>query len=333
MRKLRSGRILLGVKLAIGFGLLGILLLRDDAWREVGSLAGQLDVPYLVPLLVITIAILWISCVKWQLFLREGGSRVSIGSLIRLYLIGFFFNNFFVGSFGGDLARSYLLGRDINAQGRAFATVFLERLSGFIAMVSLAAIAYLITPSLQADPIVSWSVSVMLLGTVVLSLLIAQPRLFRSLARPLARYSLASRVLDRLDSFRQHVAFLFRRPKLMAKAMLYSYAFYGMAALAVYIAGLVIGVRCDLQTLFVISPIVMLIAAIPITPNGLGIWEWGWSAYLVTAGATIEQGLAIALLFRIRDIFIAGFGGLLFLIRRKQDAALDVNQVAEPVQV
>lgn len=320
--KVRRRHLVFTAKLAVGLALLAALLIRDDNWRTVGELAGQLRYVHLVSLAVVTFGLLWISCAKWRLFLRQEGDPPSILSLMRLYLVGLFFNNFFPGSFGGDVVRSYLLGRRIRSQGRALATVFLERLSGFVAMVSLAAAAFLLSPSLQEDAIVKWSIVIMMLATAGVGLVFIRPQILNAILTPFSSFGVVEKVLQKVGTFHAEIRHAYKRPRLIAHAMLYSYIFYVLAAIAVYVAGLVIGVQCDLSRLFAVTPIVMLLAAFPLTPNSIGIWEWGWSVYLVSAGATLEQGLAIALLLRVRDLFLALVGALFFIAgKQRRDRA------------
>jgi uncharacterized membrane protein YbhN (UPF0104 family) len=100
----------------------------------------------------------------------------------------------------------------------------------------------------------------------------------------------------------------------LVHAMAYSYAFYLLAAVNVYVGGLLLGVQSSLPQLFAVTPIVMLIAAVPITLNGLGTREWAFSVYLASAGTSPEQGLAIALALRAQTIFLSAVGGILFLV-------------------
>ena len=153
-------------KLLIGLGLIAALLLIDDNWRKVLVIAGDMRPLYLIPFFAITLFLTGVSCIKWRLFLTERDVNVPLHRLMSMYFIGTFFNNFFPSSFGGDVVRSSLLGDNIGSQGRALASVFLERFTGFIAMVSLAIFAFIFSPFLHDEKLIFWSILIMSSGTV-----------------------------------------------------------------------------------------------------------------------------------------------------------------------
>lgn len=302
------------IKLLIGIGLLGALLLIDDNWRKVINLAQQIQVSYLVPFFGVSVLLTWVSCLKWRIFLRKRKVDLSILRLMGLYLIGFFFNNFFPSNFGGDTVRSYILGRQIDSQERALATVFLERFTGFLAMVSLAIVAFMFNPELRNEPLTRWSILVMGGATAGVLVGIWRPEILKWALSPFKRFEVVQTIEKKASQFHSHVYHFRGEPWSVAWAMLYSYGFYALAAINVYFAGLVLGIHCSLPQLFVVTPIVLLIAAFPLTPNSLGVWEWGFSVYLTSAGAATEQGLAIALALRGKNIIVSLVGGVLFLL-------------------
>ena len=93
--------------------LLAALLVWNDNGRKLLDVFAGFRPEFAVALLLISFALIWISCAKWGLFLRDRGVRLSQARLFGLYLIGFFFNNFLPSSIGGDGVRAYLVGREI----------------------------------------------------------------------------------------------------------------------------------------------------------------------------------------------------------------------------
>ncbi len=309
----RKKSILFGVKLAIGLLLLAFLVVNDGNAKKLVEVFAGVRLIYLVPFLAWSGLIIGISCLKWRLFIQHERS-LPFSRLFLMYLIGMFFNNFLPSSFGGDAVRSYLLGQQVGSGSQALASVFLERLTGFLAMVSLALLAFLLTPALQEDVLVQWTVLGIagLTGGIVLALW--RPGWIQ---QGLMRISAGSRVARwgaKLERFHACIQSFRHQPRVLMMAMAYSYGFYVLGVVNVYLAGQLLGIRCDLGQLFVVVPIVMLIAALPLTPNGLGVWEWAFSVYLTAAGTFPEQGLAIALVIRGKALLISLLGGALFLL-------------------
>ena len=307
-------RVLFFVKLALGIALLAYLLIARGAWRDVLEQLQQARLVYLPPFLAITVVLIGLSCVKWQLFLGERGIRVGMVRLFGLYLIGRFFNNFLPSMFGGDLVRAYVLGRQISSQSQSMASVFLERLTGMVALVSLAVGAWLLHPTLRGEPVVAASIAVIGGGCAALLILLWKPALATWMLRPVRRLFPARRLGPKLKRLHENIVFFKDRPRLVGKAMAYSYAFHLCTAVNVYLACLLLDVPATLGQLVVITPIILVISSLPLTPNSIGVWEWAFSVYLTSMGAQPEQGLAVALVLRAKTLLVSLVGGLLFLI-------------------
>lgn len=311
---MRRSHITFVFKLIIGLGLLSALLLVDDNWRKVADIAQEMQSIYLLPFIGIVVVMFWVSCLKWRLFLRGHAADLPMRRLMMLYVIGYFFNNFLPSNVGGDAVRSYMLGRQIESQGRAFATIFLERFAGLLAMVTMAIGAFLLSPALRDEILIRWSIVAMGGATAGLAVGIWRPGLVTKILTPFQASESVESAIIKLVRVHSHISYFRDKKVVIVRAMAYSYVFYLLAAVNVYIGGLLLGVQSSLAQLFVVTPIVMLIAAIPITLNGLGTREWAFSVYLASAGTTPEQGLAIALALRAQTIFLSVVGGILFLI-------------------
>lgn len=307
-------RLVFLAKLVLGLGLLTALLVSNENWKQLLNLASGAQLAYLPSFFGISVVLIWVSCLKWKLFVTAGSNPPSILRLMGLYIIGYLFNNLLPSNVGGDAMRSYMLGKRVKSQAHALSTVFMERITGFIAMVMLAVGAFLVLPNLRADTLVLWSILIMsaIVGSLILAVVVPVEQL--RIWRRFENLWLVATVLRRVESIRANILEWRGKPGVLLRAMLYSYAFYGVAVLNVYLAGLVIGVDLTLGRLFALTPIIMLIAAIPLTPNSIGIWEWSFSTYLVSAGALPEEGLAIALLLRAKTLLISLLGGVLFLM-------------------
>src|SRR5688500_1751682 len=84
-----------------------------------------------------------LSAAKWGVLLRARGQRQPFTWLLGAYLAGQFANNFLPTTVGGDALRIAQLGRRIGSYSDASASVFVERLTGFLALSLLATLALL----------------------------------------------------------------------------------------------------------------------------------------------------------------------------------------------
>jgi glycosyltransferase 2 family protein len=306
-------RWIVALKTAVGLGLLAFLLLWKDNGHKLLVVFIGFRVEFILALLLIALALAWVSCIKWGLFVRDRGAEASHARLFGLYLIGYFFNNFLPSTIGGDAARVYLLGRDINSQSASFASVFMERATGVLALTVLAAAFALVNPALLANPIIALAIAGALLGCTISTILFFRPALLQLALGRLHRLpgltkvaALGERLIGDITRFRH-------RHRLLLRSLVWSASFHLLASLNVYVACLSIGFAPSFLDVLVVTPVVLLLTTIPVSPNNIGWWEWCFSVLLLDAGATAAEGLAVALTLRAATMSISLLGGLLFL--------------------
>ena len=134
------------LRVAIGVAIVALLLSRRDAAAQVAQTLRA------VPLWVIigAVAFYWagqiLSAWKWQLLLRARGADVSLWACCRLYAAGMFGNLWLPTNVGGDALRATLLAARAPNLGRAdaLASIAVERLTGFAALLIIAASALML---------------------------------------------------------------------------------------------------------------------------------------------------------------------------------------------
>jgi len=152
------------------------LLLRKVGLAELIHTLRQAD-PFfvflsfcLLPLLIL------LSVIKWQILLKSKGHEVSISYLFKLYLVGYFFNNFLPSNVGGDLVRGYELGTFTGNKSEAMASVFMERLTGLIVLVVIATISFITNLALLKNVGLTLAMLLALTGLGGLVYIILDPR-------------------------------------------------------------------------------------------------------------------------------------------------------------
>lgn len=316
MNKQARQRLLFLGRLALGVSLLTALLIWNDNGRKVLNAFVQAQPLYLIPFFCITYPLLGASCMKWGLFLTERGVVIPFHRLLSLYLIGSFFNNFLPSMIGGDLVRAYVLGRQIDSHAHSLASIFLERITGMIALVTLAVTFYLCDPQLREEPVISVSIVIIGSGCIGLLTVLWKPQLASWLLRPVAAHPYIKQILPKLVQFHEYVMYFKDKPLLVGKAMAYSFAFHFLTGVNVYIACLVLNIPFSFLSAIALTPIILLVSSVPLSINGLGVWEWAFSVYMAQAGAQIDEGLAVALLIRAKVMLVSVVGGVLFLAER-----------------
>src|SRR5215211_3290538 len=140
MKKVPRRTLLVIAQFCISAALLFFLLRQIDLARLI-AIWGGLRQPFLLLALVLQLGGVLISALKWWLLLRASGQPAPYFWAIRIYLIGQFFSNFLPTQIGGDAVRVYYLTRRIGRPAIAIASVFVERITGFLALTLIGTVA------------------------------------------------------------------------------------------------------------------------------------------------------------------------------------------------
>lgn len=285
----------------------------------------NIDIFYIGILILLSVVMIWASCLKWQLFIRAGGDDAGIFRLMRLYTIGYFFNIFIPAYIGGDVARSYQLGKYIKNQKNAFAYTFLERFTGLLAMallgVTFATVGTNVTQGLELA-IYSVGACAIYLGLICFIASFSQynARILFSLLKTFGLKKISSKIESFYEKAEKAMEFGRSNLPLFLKAMGLSIFFHFLTIVNTYVAALAVGwLDPNFGALFVVVPLVLLVSLAPITPSGLGVQEGAFTVLLQRIGGTEAQGLGVGLVLRAKVMVVAMVGGLLLLWARKQE--------------
>lgn len=287
---------------SVDLGAVWDLLVRVAAWALIASIAA-----FAVSVLLHT----W----RWRRVLASRQIELGLWETVRLILCGNFFSLFLPGSLGGDVYR--VLGAQKAAASllQSTGTVLIERYCGFLATFLMALGAMLVTDFARRQPGIALFVLLMFCTFVFLvamgtsrSLAAAAEALFRRLRFPRA-VEYTTRISTALRAFVQS-------PGLIVELIALSVAMKLCSALVIWFLarGLSLPMRWDELAVFL--PIYMVMSALPVSVNGLGVREASLVGFYMQMGLTAEQATSLAFLLLIWVYGTAIPGGLLLLWRR-----------------
>jgi len=310
--KMKKTVLFLG-KLLISSGLL-YLLYRKIPVHDVKELLLSLEIWYLVPIFVLLFVNTFLSALKWQLFLRADGVHISFATLIGTYMIGNFYNMFLPSNIGGDSYRIYDVARKSKEGVRSAASVFADRVSGFVALVILGLLSSVVVASRFGEPLFFLGplLILVLLGLILVALYKQTPvRLFLRVTR-LDRVAVIQRLTEKFFlSFSCYGA----DRRLLVRVMAISFAFQGSVICIVYLLALAIHATVPFIYFSAFVPLIALVEVLPLSINGIGLRDAGYVFFFGWAGMTDIQTRSLALLFLAMSICYSLFGGLVYLGR------------------
>jgi uncharacterized protein (TIRG00374 family) len=302
--------VVLGAKGAVSVTLL-VWLFRQVGWDAVRAELVTAD-PWLIGVYAaVAFAGTLVSAVKWQALARALGLRERLGRMTVLYLVGYFFNNLLPSSVGGDVVRSYELGRRHGRLADATASVFMERFTGFTVLLVWALVAALAWPSFMTDPRFLAGAGVAVGAYLVLAWAVFhRPALEAVRAR--FRLPVVAGLLRRAASLQEAILRYRGRRGALAAALAWSAVFYLVTVATTYAGCLAVGARPAVGDLFVAVPVMLLLFSVPISIGGIGLQEWAFFAVLTRIGVPAPAALSLGVIFRVRTIAFGLVGGALF---------------------
>jgi uncharacterized protein (TIRG00374 family) len=143
------------VRLAIGVGIVALLLGRADVSEMAEAVRGA-DVGDVLIGTALFFASLLLSSLRWEAFLRSLDITLRRHTLVRLYLVGTFFNAFLPTGVGGDAYKSYIVGGGTVAIEPPLAAAVLDRLAGVVGLAALTLIGTIALFVTSEATVVAW---------------------------------------------------------------------------------------------------------------------------------------------------------------------------------
>jgi uncharacterized membrane protein YbhN (UPF0104 family) len=290
---------LLAVKGSVAVVLLWLIASKvdwSDTWEQFRS-AGPALVFIVFAILLLNV---FLSAFKWGLLLRIHRVFYSLKTLSAYYFVAIFFSNFLPSSIGGDGYRIYKTLDNERGKTSAVVAVLMERLTGIGVLLFLGFAAAQMLPHTPKN--ISLAVAVIAIGALV---------------GPWAGWSLRSRLPGKLrnmtDSLAEHAGDYAKRPQLMLAVVALSVMFHLMLAFAYYLAIANTGdYNAGLLELLVALAVSNLVAVLPISINGIGVFEGAFMYLLSQYGVPYEVSAIPMILNRVLLVPLSVIGAILY---------------------
>lgn len=248
---------------------------------------------------------------RWQRVLAIMGLSFRWSEVIKLVFIGDFFNNFLLGSLGGDTVKVFLALRQRQHKAVILASIFADRLIGLIGLTIHAAIMLIILVLQGSISGKSLWLPVVPIGVICSGLAVGGALLFSVRLRRLLRVdTLASRLpfSDQVRQGGEALRLLFYKPGPLVPVFVLTLCAQACSIGAVAFLGLSLDLGIPLSNYLLSVPIIFILSAVPITPGGIGVLEELCQLYFAGAGNP-NKVLVLALLIRL-TILLCSLPGL-----------------------
>ncbi|MEY2468454.1 MAG: glycosyltransferase 2 family protein, partial [Actinomycetota bacterium] len=271
--------------------------------------------------LALTLVGVVLSAFRWQRVLATLDVHVPLYRLTRHYLASLFVGNFLPSTVGGDVLRVTRLGNETGDSAKPFASVVLERMSGWIVLPALTFIGLGINPTLRqlgsatAFASAVGAATLLALGGVLVAA--ANPRLGAKLSGSTGWRRFTGAIHLGVDRFR-------RRPMLALEVIAAGFVYQLCVLLSVFFAAKAIGLEdVGITAIIAFFPVVLIVQTLPVTIGGLGVREGAIYVLLHPIGVTSDQAISLGVVYYAMTLIVSQVGAPAF-------AAGGARKVAAP---
>ncbi|MBI4537274.1 MAG: flippase-like domain-containing protein [candidate division NC10 bacterium] len=307
----RRARLFLLGKVGVSAGLLGLLFWRVDRAAFLNTIRAMPLHVFLGCFLLYLLGYL-LSTVRWQRLLAAENIRIPLWRLTLLYFEGAFFNLFLPTLIGGDIVRGYAIYRLTGGHNASLASILIDRLSGFAALMLIA----LLSLSVAVTRIPHAPVALMILGVAaafgLLMAILLNDRM-KDWAGSLFRLVGLARFQARLQGLVEAIHRYRSHRRALAQALLLSAVLQALIIVAYYFVGRGLKVGVPLAYFFVFVPLITVVAMLPVSVAGLGVREGGAVYFFALVGVDAATSLSMALVWFALTVLTSSLGALAIL--------------------
>lgn len=263
----------------------------------------------------------FVMALRWRILLAAQGLALPYLSVLRLHVLGLFFNITLPGQTGGDIAKAYAAARAFPGKGpAAVVSVFVDRLAGLVTLAALAAVAsaalFLRDPRFSAE---AWGTGALFSALAAGTAFYLSPWKARlmspaALKRLPAVGAMAAELDQALDLYRH-------RRRAVAWSLALSVVNHAGFAFMGYLLGRSLGIpwsEAHPGHYLALIPIVSMAGCIPAGMMGFGIGDLAYVHEFGRLGVASAQAWALSLLTRLLLILMGLAAGLGVLVTRNR---------------
>ena len=327
----KSKRIFIFLRIAVVLcGIVGgiIWVSREQRWNRLGEIFRQMNIGIFVVVLGLFVFGQIIIGVRWWLLLRSQHILIDFWAVVRLYFLGWFYNNFMPGSLGGDLLRAWYVTKHTDKKFEAVLSVFVDRIIGLSSTLVIAGFFYLLFLRGKGLEITSRGTggfissiaqyrAVFFWLAVVIIVILCAVLLHKKSRSMLIKIFLYIRQVSLriILKFRNAIVIYCKKPLTMLAAFLLTVFLQLLTITGFWLLGRNLGIETGVVYYYVFFTLTWVLGSIPISIGGAVVVEVLLiSLFVKFAGVAEESASALALCQRAVWMFASLPGAVIHLI-------------------
>jgi hypothetical protein len=265
--------------------------------------------------LAFTLAGFVLSAWRWQRVFEVFDTHIPLRTLLGHYLAGQFVGNVLPSTIGGDVLRVSRAAKTTGTGDIAFASVVIERLSGFVALPLLTCIGFALEPSLFGLDHAWIALAIAgatVVGLIVILVVAASPRLA-------GRFAKHQNWMRFIGAVHVGVARIRHEPRQALRVLVAAIAYQASVLVAVYCAIHALGISVPNGAVLAFLPAVASAQVLPISLSGLGIREGLLVLLLRPLDVPTGKAIGVGLLWYGMTLIVSLLGAPAFAVGQRHE--------------
>lgn len=279
-----------------------------------------------LPLWLLAVSVLlsflrvWINGVRWKLVNTDNSYQLSRWDYFRYMMISSSFNLVMPGVLGGDLVKAVWVGNEVQSnKTRNVLSIFFDRIVGIFSLIFLGLLAFFFSPFF----LLKVKMIILVLTVTALALLtlliwyIKKDFFCKKIRKWQPQKIIISKIKKFLLIINDIVIYYLNKPRIFIYALLLSVIIHITALIMNYLIAIFLDIRISFLDISIISSLVWLITAVPISIAGIGVREISYITLLGYYGILPESAAALSL-YGFLVAVVVGLFGLPFVLTFKR---------------
>jgi uncharacterized protein (TIRG00374 family) len=310
------------LRLFISFGLIGYFLFTLsqkhggllEAFNKFSAAFSGAAITWLLPAASLHLIGFALVSLRWRILLHAQGADASYKQLFAYYFMAAFFNTFLPSTIGGDTIRAIESKKLTGTASTSVMVVIVERLTGLVALVLIAASGLIFKISQQTSSQGTvWFFLIAIIGVFIIIAICAHPKIAPAILTLLGKF-IPEKIHRFLEQAYEAVATYYKKPGSLFAAIGVSIIFQFNMVIYYYLIAIALNNQPDMIDFMMKVPIMIFLLMVVPAINGLGVRTAGFKGLMNFPAANAMAIEVIDLVFRIGYGLL---GGLFFLFYRK----------------
>jgi len=304
---------ILSILLRVGLSiLLLVFLFKQVDEKSMLEIIKNVDKPLLLLSFLLFFTTYALGLFRWKLLVKALGIKLPLNRLVTAFSGGVFFSLFLPSTIGGDFLRSADLAVYTNKPKKIIASVFLDRLSGFIGLAILTLLSVFLGWKVIEDKSVLLSIW-LIVGILVLLLFLLFNKFIYTKISGLLKSPNAGKIRSAISGLHEEIHLFRHKEKAVLVNILISIVVQSIPCITCFIIALSLGIKISLVYFFIFIPIIGAITLLPVSIGGLGLRDATIIFFFAKVGVGKDLAFAMSLLNFSFILIYGALGGLIYV--------------------